>query len=140
MRMRIRRMGWAVAAALTAMVTVASAALGSTPAQRTLTPTAQVVVRPVSWSARVTPGFTVSRENPGSLDCTTGMASPGTVDADILECSPSAEYATACWLSRTPHRTLCLRDPRKKQWVSINRTGTMAQALPDPAGKRGPLG
>ncbi|HEY8302904.1 MAG TPA: hypothetical protein VIG48_13485 [Jatrophihabitans sp.] len=123
-------MVWAAAAALLAAVTVASAAHGSTPARRTLTHTASVVVRPVTWTARVAPGFTVSRERTGRVDCTAGMASPGAVDRDILQCSPSAEYATACWLSRTPHHVLCLRDPRSKHLVSLPRHGVMAQTLP----------
>ena len=138
--MKIQRIAWVAAAALTTVATVTSAAEGATPAQHTLTRTAQVVVRPVSWAARVTPGFTVSRERSGSVDCRFGMASPGAVDADILECSPSAEYATACWLSRTPHHALCLRDPRTAHLVSIRRTGEMAQTLPYTAAKRGPLG
>lgn len=138
--MTIRRLGWAAAAALTAVLTMAATADASTPAQHTLTHTASVVVRPVSWAAQVTPGFTVSREKGGSVDCRFATASPGAVDADILQCSPSAEYATACWLSRTPHRSLCLRDPRSPQLVSIRRTGVMAQALPYVAARRGPLG
>ena len=133
-------MCWAAAGALAAVVTMASAARGAAPEQRTSTHTAQVVVRPVSWTAHVTPGFTVSRERQGSVDCTASFASPGAVDPDILECSPSAEYATACWLSRTAHRTLCLRDPRKEHLVSVRRSGVMAQALPYVPGRRGPLG
>lgn len=141
--MRIARIGRsaAVLAAVTAVfvVTVASAAAGSTSvAARTITHTSRIVVRPVSWTARVTPGYTVSTEHPGSIDCTAPSPSPGAVDPDILMCSPSAEYAVACWLSRTPHRSLCLRDPRVDHLVSISRTGVMAQALPYQV--RGPLG
>jgi hypothetical protein len=138
--MRPRQICWTAAAALTAVVTAASAAQGAAPAPRALTHTTSVVVRPVSRTADVTAGYSVSREKPGSLNCTAGMASPGAVDPDILECSPSAEYATACWLSHVPHRSLCLRDPREKRLVSLKRDGVMAQSLPSITSKRGPLG
>lgn len=132
-------MCWTAAAALTAVVTAASAAQGAAPARRALTHTTSVVVRPVSWTADVTAGYWVSRETPGVLNCTAGMASPGAVDPDILECSPSAEPAVACWLSHVPHRSLCLLDPRKKHLVSLKRDGVMAQSLPAVTSKRAPL-
>jgi hypothetical protein len=134
-------MVWASAAALLATVTVASAAHGSAPAQRTLTHTSQIVVRPVSWAGRVTPGFTVSRERGFSVRCSpVPIPSPGAVDPDILRCTPSLEDVAACWLSRVPHRTLCLRDPRKQHLVSLRLKGVMPQVLPYAAAKRGPLG
>lgn len=142
--MRNTKLLWSVVAVvLTVMGTVAgltSASAAGPVRHHALPATAQVVVRPVTWTARVAPGFTVSHQTTGWIDCTAAMPSPGAVDRDILECSPAAEYATACWLSRTPHQTLCLRDPRKNQLVSIRRHGVMAQSLPAPAGQRGPLG
>jgi hypothetical protein len=92
--------------------------------------TQRIIVRPVSYAGHVTPGYHVTTEPNSSLDCTFPSASPASVDSDVLACSPDSEYALACWLSRTPHRTLCLRDARTKQLVSIHRKGAMAQALP----------
>ena len=137
--MRIPKIIFAAAAALTAVVALGSAAQGSTPARRTLTHTNQVVVRPVSWTGRVTHGYTVSRQA-GSVDCSFGLASPGAVDPDIVQCTPSAANADACWLSRTPHRTLCLLEPRTTKLFSVRYKDVMAQSLPYLAAKRGPLG
>ncbi len=130
--------GIAVTAGFLVVAGVAAPAGGAAPAPRhTLSATAQVVVRPVSSSAKVTPGYQVTNESNSTLDCTSPSASPAAVDPDILACGPDSEYAVACWLSRTPHRTLCLRDVRKKKLVSIKRSGVMAQTLPYVT--RGPL-
>ncbi len=132
--MRNAKVLWCVVAVVIALAGttagLTSAAAAGPARHHTLTSTAQVVVRPVSWSAKVTPGYQVTRENNSSIDCTFPSSSPAAVDSDILACSPDSEYAVACWLSRTPHRTLCLRDPRAKHLVSIKRSGAMAQTLP----------
>ena len=131
--MRHIRVFWAVVTVVVcgaafAVSTVASGA--QSPAAHHRAATDRIVVRPVSWSGQVSPGYTVSTEQNSSIDCTFPSPSPAAVDRDILFCSPDVEYAVACWLSRTPHRTLCLRDARKQQLVSIHRNGAMAQAFP----------
>ena len=92
--------------------------------------TVRVVVRPVTTGGVPAPGFhatTLDAANAGPLDCSTADPSPGAVDRDIEQCSPSAEDAVACWKSATPHRALCSRDPSSDLVYSLRRTGKFAK-------------
>ena len=88
--------------------------------------TVQIVVRPVTSTGHAAAGFNVAPEPTGSLDCSDAGASPGAVNKNILECSPSAEYAIACWKSSTPNRALCMRNPRNHKLAKIPYTGPFA--------------
>jgi hypothetical protein len=83
------------------------AAAGAT----TLTATVRVVVRPVTSTGHVSAGFTLKTEPAGSVDCSSKQPSPGAVDFNIEFCSPSAEYAIACWNAAVAHRVLCVSRP-----------------------------
>ncbi len=77
------------------------------------------------------PPASASRAEPtGSLDCSGAGASPGAVSKNILECSPSVEYAIACWKSSTPKRALCMRNPRTHKLAKIPYSGGFAHASP----------
>lgn len=112
--------------ALGAGTVFASVAADAAPAHRAQT--AQIVVRPVNTSGHAVSGFTVKSEPTGSLDCSDAGASPGAVSKNILECSPSAEYAIACWKSATAHQALCMRNPAKDELAKIPYSGAFAHA------------
>jgi hypothetical protein len=105
----------------------------------TVTPTAKVVVRPVTSTGHVRAGFTMVSEPTGLVDCNAQDPSPGAVSRNIEFCSPSAEYAIACWKAAAPHRVLCMRDPRSTRVVRIPRTGTFAPTGLAPLSQRAPL-
>ncbi len=81
------------------------------------------VVRPVTPRGTAVSGFTVTPETAGQLDCTAAAVSPAAMSRDILECSPSAAYAVACWRSATAGRALCMRDPTERKLVDFPDTG-----------------
>ena len=114
--------------ALTAVAAVlATGTVGATSAgASTLTRTQRVVVRPVTAYGHPVSGFHVRIERSGQVDCSFPEPSPGAVDKNILLCSPSAEYAIACWKSSTPHHALCMRNPRVDKLVKIPTTGRFA--------------
>jgi len=88
--------------------------------------TARIVIRPVTAAGHTASGFRARRQRGMSVSCTPAEPSPGAVSRNIEECSPSAAYAIACWKSVTPHRTLCLRDPRRKAVDSLRLSGRFA--------------
>lgn len=103
--------------------------------------TQQVVLRPVKRTGRVAPGYTLSIEPGGQLLCggsSTGLESPVAVDDGIMGCSPSAEYAVACWAGPTPDTARCFRDPWKHQVVQLTTQGPLssmrAPKVPSPLG------
>jgi hypothetical protein len=118
----------AAVAAITAGLTSASAA---GPARHhTLSHTARIVARPVTYGGQVVPGYTVSNGS-GSIDCTDGTASPAAVARNILFCSPDSEYAIACYpWTPHPHYALCLRNARTRTLASIRHTGAMPPTSP----------
>lgn len=107
---------------------------GSSPA-----PTVRVVVRPVTSSGQTLAGYRVSGEREGSVDCSYREPSPGAVSRNIELCSPSYEYAVACWKAPAPHRVLCLRDPSRKRLVRLRRTGKFAKTGVTRPADRAPL-
>jgi hypothetical protein len=124
MRMRLVVSLVAVAAA----VGVAALEAGANAAPAAASHTVKVVVRPVTASGHARSGFAVKAERNGLVDCSFPDASPGAVNKNILLCSPSAEYAIACWKAATPHRVLCLRNPRSHRLARIPRQGKFAHA------------
>jgi hypothetical protein len=105
----------------------------------TTTATVRAVVRPVTSTGNVATGFTMHTEPTGSVDCSAKLASPGAVSPNINFCSPSAEYAVACWNSSAAHRALCMRNPRSKDVYRIPRTGAFAATAVPPVKFRAPL-
>jgi hypothetical protein len=116
--------------------TTASAAAGTTHSVRTV----RTTVRPVTADGHAASGYTVHRQGRNvSVDCSEGFPSPGAVSSDIQECSPSAAYAIACWKSATPHRTLCMRNPRSRDLYSIRLSGRFRHAAMANRKSRAPL-
>jgi hypothetical protein len=137
--MRIRTLAVA-AALLAALIAVAtSVTVASATTSTTFPATARIVVRPVTSSGHVRTGFSVTGEPSGSVDCSFREPSPAAVSPNIEFCSPSAEYAVACWKAAVPHRVLCMRDPRTNHVVRIPRTGAFASTALAPASQRAPL-
>jgi hypothetical protein len=131
----------AVAAAAVIIAAGAATVEGSASATTTTaSPTVKVVVRPVTSTGHLAAGYTLATEPTGSVDCSFADPSPGAVSRNVEFCSPSAEYAVACWKSAVAHRVLCIRNPRHKQVVRIPRTGAFAPTALAPALDRAPLG
>jgi hypothetical protein len=105
----------------------------------TIAPTVKVVVRPVTTTGQVASGFTMITDPGGVVDCSIVSPSPVAVSANIEFCSPSAEYAVACWKAALAHHVLCMRDPRSNKVVRISRSGPFAATVPLPALRRAPL-
>ena len=114
------------AVAVLAAGTVAVAPAGAS----TLSSTQRVVVRPVTAFGHPVSGFHVRIERSGQLDCSFPDPSPGAVDKNILLCSPSAEYAIACWKASAPHHALCMRNPRVAKLAKIRTSGRFAHTAP----------
>jgi hypothetical protein len=131
--MRVLRM------AVAAILLIAGAAALEPAAATTLAPTVRIVVRPVTSTGHVRSGFTLTYEPSGSVDCSLAEPSPGAVNKNIEFCSPSAEYAVACWKAAALHRVLCMRNPRSKTVVRIPRTGAFAPTGLAPVAQRAPL-
>src|SRR3954447_3532968 len=111
------------------VLVVAALALGGVAAVQGATASAQkatvkVVVRPVTSTGHARAGFTVTAERSGRVECNVADPSPGAVSRNIEWCSPSVEYAIACWKAATAQpRVLCMRDPRRAKLVRIPRSG-----------------
>jgi hypothetical protein len=106
-----------------------AAAVGAQPAgaaRHDFPPTQKSIIRPVNAAGFARPGYTVTGEPTGSVDCSFPDPSPGAVSPNIEWCSPSAEYAIACWKAAAPHKVLCMRDPRVRKLVRIPRLGAFA--------------
>lgn len=136
----MRRLLSFIAVALSAAgLAVALGPAGAGAAHR-FPPTAKTVIRPVNNAGFAVGGYTVTGEPTGSVDCSFPDPSPGAVSPNIEECSPSAEYAVACWRAAAPHKVLCMRNPRVRKLVRIPRLGAFAPTpLAEPA-DRAPLG
>jgi hypothetical protein len=100
--------------ALGATALAGAPALAAAPAH-----TVTSVVRPITAANHLAPGFSATTEHRGFVDCTPAEASPVAVDGDILACSPSSEYAVACWRAQLPGWVRCLRDPFGAKVVRI---------------------
>src|SRR4051812_41410440 len=99
--MRIKRVMGVDGAIAALVLTVAVAAQ---PAGATVTFTARTYIRPVTTTGHPAPGFVLHSEPSGSVDCTANVPSPAAINANIDFCSPSAEYAVACWKSAVAAR------------------------------------
>lgn len=115
--MRIRLLCLAALAPLVALAAPSLAHAAAAPA------THKVVVRPVTSTGHAAAGFHVKAQPNGSVDCSSRSPSPGAVSHNIEACSPSAEYAIACWKAATAHQVLCVRNPASKTVYRIPRTG-----------------
>jgi len=81
--------------------------------------TAQIVVRPVTASGLLAPGFGTSHGT-DTVTCSVGAAaSPAAVDNDIVACTPEASDAVACWAAADPGHVFCLRDPWAEDVVEL---------------------
>lgn len=121
------------------VATIAPSAIAGPGPTATPAPTKLIVVRPVTSSGHPVPGFTVSAEPGGSVDCSFAEPSPAAVSPNIDVCSPSAEYAVACWKSFKVHRVYCLRDPQSHEVVQIPRRGAFAKTPVAKPAHRAPL-
>jgi hypothetical protein len=121
----------AAAATTTALASPRSAA--SVPA------TQSVTIRPVTSAGHAATGFHVKVQHSGSIDCSERFASPGAVNRNVEECSPSAAYAIACWKSATAHRALCMRNPSSHRLYSARLTSSFAATAAVKAKLRAPL-
>jgi hypothetical protein len=109
------------------------------PAGATTLATHRVTIHPVTSTGHVSASFTLHAEPGQSVDCSARTPSPGAVSPNIEFCSPSAEYAIACWNAAAAQRALCIRDPRTKNVYRIPRTGTFAPTPVAPVVFRAPL-
>lgn len=98
-----------------------------------------IVVRPVTSTGHIASGFTLQGEPKGAVDCSSKSPSPGAIDKNIELCSPSSEYAIACWNAALAHHVLCMRQLRTKNVVRIPRTGAFANTPIAPPSLRAPL-
>lgn len=132
--MRLRNLAVVITVAGVAALTAASQSLAAT-----APPTVKTVVRPVTATGHARAGFTVKDEPSGLVDCSTPDPSPGALSRNIEWCSPSYEYAVACWKSATPQHVLCMRNAAVRQLVKIPRSGAFASTSRAPWLERGPL-
>lgn len=136
--MRTLRVVTVVALALGGLALVQDATATTTAS--TSKPTVKVVVRPVTSTGHARPGFTVTAERSGRVDCSEANPSPGAVSRNIEWCSPSVEDAVACWKAATARpRVLCMRDPRRAKLARIPRSGKFAATGLAPRRDRAPL-
>jgi hypothetical protein len=133
------RVPTAISAAVLLAAGLVSVATAAPASSVTASATVRVVVRPVTSAGYVRAGFTVTGEPTGQVDCSYANPSPGAVNRNIEFCSPSAEYAVACWKAAALHRVLCMRNPRTKQVVRIPRVGPFAPTAVAPVSQRAPL-
>lgn len=105
--------------------------------------TRQIVLRPVTETGRLAPGYTLTTEPPDDQLSCGGSAYPPepstvAIDDGIAYCTPSAAYAVACWPGPTPDTARCFRDPWKHQVVQIGTQGSLpsvrAPRVPSPLG------
>lgn len=103
--------------------------------------TVRTTVRPVTSAGRAASGFTVHDQDNVTLDCGKNFAlpSPGAVNRNIVECSPSAAYAIACWKSASPKRVLCMRDPQSHDVYQMRRSDGFPSSQPPRRSQRAPL-
>lgn len=122
----------------------------STSAAPTTNPTAasprtrQIVLRPVTDTGRAAPGYTtVVLSADHQLDCGGSSRhhayqSPVAVDTGPVACSPSSEYALACWNGPSATTALCYQDPWQRQVVQVHTGGRLpverAPERPSPLG------
>lgn len=128
-----------VPAAVGAAVLLISSVASFAGASAAPAPTVKDVVRPVTSAGHASAGYTVTREPSQQVDCSFREPSPGAVSPNIEFCSPSFEYAIACWKAAASHRVLCLRDPRSKHLVRIPRHGSFAPTGLAPSAQRAPI-
>jgi hypothetical protein len=91
--------------------------------------TKSIIIRPVTSAGKPASGFHVSTQKGLSIDCSApAFPSPGAVDRNIQECSPSAAYAIACWKAAKAHHALCMRNPSSHRLYQISLMGSFAKS------------
>jgi hypothetical protein len=101
-----------------------------------------VVIRPVDQAGRPAPGFTVTNDTKRIFGCAPfGKSEPSVVavNANIMWCGSSADYAVACWQAANPSHALCFRDPWSREiaessMTTSNPPGTTPLSQPKPMG------
>jgi hypothetical protein len=127
---------WTALAGAAATTTTATA---TAPSAATPPATHSVIVRPVTSAGQPASGFHVKAQKAGSIDCSFPDASPGAVGRNIEECSPSAEYAIACWKAAEAHHALCMRDPSSRRLYRIRLMSSFAKTAVAKSKSRAPL-
>jgi hypothetical protein len=100
--------------------------------------TVQVVVHPVTATGHPSSGYTVERGQ-GTIQCNFRDPSAGARSKNVETCSPSYEYAVACWKAAAAHHALCLRDPQSKKLTKLKTTGKFARTKIASKKDRAPL-
>ncbi|MGN6606166.1 MAG: hypothetical protein ACTHMS_04050 [Jatrophihabitans sp.] len=126
---RRARFAGPVASAVSVLAVLAGALLAPVSAGATVPPTQRVIVRPVTAAHVPAAGFSAVTTSDG-IFCSGHEASPAAVDANILECSPSAAYAPACWHAARPRYALCLRDARSHTLYRLPLVDGFGSAAP----------
>jgi hypothetical protein len=104
--------------------------------------TKRVVIRPVDQAGQPAPGFTVTNDTKRFFGCAPAgksEASSVAVNANIMWCGSSADYAVACWQAADPSHALCFRDPWSREiaessMTTANPPGTTPLSQPHPMG------
>jgi hypothetical protein len=121
----MRRSRWIAPVAALLMPFLAGSASSASPASHATT--VRIFTTPVTASGHAASGFTVKAERDDEVDCSPASPSPVAISPNVEECSPSAAYAVACWKSATPHRVLCMLDPRSHKLTSAKLIGKFAK-------------
>jgi len=100
--------------------------------------TVQVVVHPVMSTGHPNSAYTVQRGQ-GKIDCSFPSPSPGARSKNVEFCSPSYEYAIACWKASAAHHALCIRDPHSTKLTKLKLMGKFAHTKLAPKKDRAPL-
>jgi hypothetical protein len=139
--MRLRRVLIAVlSTVLVGAGITATAATASTPSAGTPAATQSIIIRPVTSTGKASSGFHVKAQGEkDAIDCSGRDPSPGAVDRNIEECSPSAAYAIACWKAATAHHVLCTRNPSSHRLYRIPLTSSFAKTAVAKPKSRAPL-
>jgi hypothetical protein len=86
-------------------------------------PTHSIIVRPVTSAGTAAVGFHI-KKGTGKIDCKGASSSPGAVDPNIDFCSPSYQYAIACWQAAAANHALCMRNATTARVYSIKLMST----------------
>lgn len=111
-----------------------------TPSASATPATSRAVIRPVTAAGRPATGYRAVPGPSGAIDCTApiGDTSPAAVNGGIVECSPAAAYAVACWRTTTARSVLCYQDPWSRRLTVLHTDGPVA--VPAAARTPSPLG
>jgi hypothetical protein len=129
----------AVSIVLAGVVVTTTTATALSPSTGPAPATHSVIVRPVRSAGQPVNGFHVKAENGDSIDCSFADPSPGAVDPNIEDCSPSAAYAIACWKAASAHHALCMRNPTSHRLYRLPLMSSFAKTAAPKSSSRAPL-